>query len=213
MADLEIDAALKTFTAASQHVVSVLAKHRDIIRDGYAKLEQERAKAADNIKAELAAQRESTRAETEALAAERKGGMMQFSSWHLTGRKFAALQEERATMANTFTFQKQKVKLDVGGHRFSTTLATLTAVPGSYLATMFSGNYKFVSIVDTLFCRALCTIEGCIWTRRTAACSSTATDASSISFLTSSAHQPNLRFLRMQSPFASCSERQTFTSS
>ena len=85
MADSEIDAALKTFTAASQHVVAVLAKHRDLIHDGYAKLEQERARAADSIKAELAAQRESTRTETEALATERKGLEMQFlCRCHLT---------------------------------------------------------------------------------------------------------------------------------
>ena len=44
-------------------------------------------------------------------------------------------------MRDVYAFQKQKVKLDVGGHRFSTSRATLLSVPGSFLAAMFSGSY------------------------------------------------------------------------
>ena len=44
-------------------------------------------------------------------------------------------------MKNTYDFQKQKIKLDIGGHRFSTTLSTLTSVPNTFFTTMLSGDY------------------------------------------------------------------------
>ena len=45
----------------------------------------------------------------------------------------ADLEHEKAAMENAHTFQKNKILLDVGGHRFATSLQTLTAVPSSYL--------------------------------------------------------------------------------
>jgi hypothetical protein len=53
-----------------------------------------------------------------------------------------ALDEEKARMAGIHAFQKSKVRLDVGGHRYTTALATLTSIPESFLARMFSGDYS-----------------------------------------------------------------------
>ncbi len=50
-------------------------------------------------------------------------------------------EAEKERMRGVYEFQKQKVKLDVGGHRFSTSRATLLGVPGSFLAAMFSGDH------------------------------------------------------------------------
>ncbi len=44
-------------------------------------------------------------------------------------------------MAHIYEFQKQKIKLDVGGHKFSTARSTLLTVHGSLLERMFSGSY------------------------------------------------------------------------
>eukprot|EP01027_Heterolobosea_sp_BB2_P017628 GEZU01024960.1.p1 GENE.GEZU01024960.1~~GEZU01024960.1.p1 ORF type:complete len:483 (+),score=114.94 GEZU01024960.1:153-1601(+) len=52
-----------------------------------------------------------------------------------------ALEEERRRMEGVIAIQKSKVKLDVGGKKYSTSLQTLTRYPDSMLGTMFSGRY------------------------------------------------------------------------
>jgi hypothetical protein len=52
-----------------------------------------------------------------------------------------ALRDEKAKMARIFELQKQEVKLDVGGFRFSTSFQTLGSMPDSLLAAMLSGSY------------------------------------------------------------------------
>jgi hypothetical protein len=44
-------------------------------------------------------------------------------------------------MKKTYTFQRNKVLLNVGGHKFTTSLPTLTSVPDTYLDSMFSGRH------------------------------------------------------------------------
>jgi hypothetical protein len=55
----------------------------------------------------------------------------------------AQWEEEKARIATTHTFD-QKIKLDIGGHAFSTTLATLTRFPDTMLGAMFSGRHALV---------------------------------------------------------------------
>eukprot|EP00729_Bicosta_minor_P004021 gene4021-10844_t len=57
----------------------------------------------------------------------------------------AAQQEvkgETAALDGTYKFAKQKVKIDMGGTRFTTARSTLKACPESLLAAMFSGRYQ-----------------------------------------------------------------------
>jgi len=54
-------------------------------------------------------------------------------------RDRAALEEEKAAMEKSYTFQTNKILLDVGGHKFTTSLDTLTSVPETYFASVFSG--------------------------------------------------------------------------
>jgi hypothetical protein len=54
----------------------------------------------------------------------------------------AALEAEKAAMEKAHTFQKKKVLLNVGGHRFETSLQTLTSVPATYFASLFSGRFE-----------------------------------------------------------------------
>ena len=54
-------------------------------------------------------------------------------------------------MEKTYEFQTKKVHLDVGGHKFTTSLATLTSVPDTYLEVMFSGRYPLVADLDNTY--------------------------------------------------------------
>jgi len=53
----------------------------------------------------------------------------------------AALDAEKAAMEKTYAFQTNIIQLDVGGHKFTTSLPTLTSVPDTYLAALFSGRH------------------------------------------------------------------------
>jgi hypothetical protein len=60
----------------------------------------------------------------------------------------AVLDAEKAAMEKTYDFQTKKVHLDVGGHKFTTSLPTLTSVPDTYLEVMFSGRYPLAADPD-----------------------------------------------------------------
>jgi hypothetical protein len=53
-----------------------------------------------------------------------------------------ALEEEKAAMEKAHTFQKSKIQLDIGGHTFTTLRQTLTSVPDTYFASLFSGRFE-----------------------------------------------------------------------
>jgi hypothetical protein len=53
-----------------------------------------------------------------------------------------ALEEEKAAMEKAHTFQKSKINLDIGGHNFTTSRQTLTSVPDTYFASLFSGRFE-----------------------------------------------------------------------
>ena len=60
----------------------------------------------------------------------------------------ASLESEKASMANAHGFQKSKILLNVGGHRFETSRQTLVSVPDSYFASMFSGRFQLTPSED-----------------------------------------------------------------
>ena len=62
----------------------------------------------------------------------------------------ARLEESVAALHTLEQQQQQKVKLDVGGVRYSTSVLTLQRVPGSYLALMFSGMQLAVLYIDRI---------------------------------------------------------------
>ena len=57
--------------------------------------------------------------------------------------ELAEWEEEKKRIASTHNF-KPKVKLDVGGDTFATTLATLTRFPETMLGAMFSGRHALM---------------------------------------------------------------------
>lgn len=54
------------------------------------------------------------------------------------------LEEEKQKMQDIYDIQCSHIKLDVGGHIYSTSLSTLTRDKSSMLAVMFSGRHKLV---------------------------------------------------------------------
>jgi hypothetical protein len=60
-----------------------------------------------------------------------------------TRQEQAKWEEEKKRIASTHTFDP-KIKLDVGGHSFTTTLATLTRFPDTMLGAMFSDRHALV---------------------------------------------------------------------
>jgi len=62
--------------------------------------------------------------------------------WREARAERAALDAEKAAMEKTYAFQTSIIKLDVGGHKFTTSLPTLTSAPDTYLAALFSGRHS-----------------------------------------------------------------------
>ena len=58
--------------------------------------------------------------------------------------KVEELEAEKKAMKDVHTFQPGRLKLDVGGHKFTTSRTTLTSQPDSMLAAMFSGRHKLI---------------------------------------------------------------------
>ena len=68
--------------------------------------------------------------------------------WRVAAAERAALDVEKAAMENRYAFQTKEGHLDVGGHKFTTSLPTLTSVPNTYLEVMFSGRYPLAADLD-----------------------------------------------------------------
>eukprot|EP00047_Mylnosiga_fluctuans_P019343 m.81576 g.81576 ORF g.81576 m.81576 type:complete len:1034 (+) comp8083_c0_seq2:25-3126(+) len=52
-------------------------------------------------------------------------------------------EEEKAAMQRLHRAQQEKVKLDIGGHKYSTARSTLTSIPGTLFDTILSGQSEF----------------------------------------------------------------------
>ena len=53
-----------------------------------------------------------------------------------------ALEKEKTSMEGDHTFQRSWIILNIGGHRFETSVQTLTSVPNTYFASFFSGRFE-----------------------------------------------------------------------
>ena len=50
-------------------------------------------------------------------------------------------EKEKQKMTELYKIQEQKISLDIGGNKFSTSLQTLRTDSGSVFGAMFSGRY------------------------------------------------------------------------
>lgn len=98
----------------------------------------------------LAEQLEIQRAELDKETMKRK----QATDQDIT-EQYRRLQEERNSfelemkrMSDVQEFQSSRIQLDIGGHKYTTSLSTLRKDPNSMLAAMFSGRHNLVTESD-----------------------------------------------------------------
>lgn len=146
----EVEQNLVSFTAEMQHALQRAAEdllvnaHR-VVEERSTRLDGERAayrqQAADVLAKERflddklreqTRQTERQRLETDRVAAERAE----------VERRDEALRREIAAMQDVTRVQEGKVRLDVGGQGYTTSLLTLQRDPDSLLAAMFSGRHS-----------------------------------------------------------------------
>lgn len=94
-------------------------------------LEKEMTERRESAEQELHAQKEALQLEKRSLEDEKE-------KFHVELRKMAELHE----------VQEGRVKLDIGGHQFTTSLLTLTKEADSMLAAMFSGRHALKTEAD-----------------------------------------------------------------
>ena len=108
-------------------VTKALNKRADALKDA----EEQMKKEIETRRAELQEKEEAMRAE---IKEERKQLRIETEK----------LEAEKEAMKGVHTFQSGRLKLDVGGHKFTTSCTTLTSQPDSMLAAMFSGRHTLV---------------------------------------------------------------------
>ena len=114
---------LKTFDIAKSSIQSLL--------DNVSKKEHDHNIKVKELEKSTAATR---KANEEAYAQKLKSLADEKQQWDI----------EKQVIANTHTFES-RIKLDVGGCKFTTTLTTLTRFPDSMIGTMFSGRHNLTT--------------------------------------------------------------------
>ena len=92
----------------------------------------------EELEKELEAKRAKLEEDEEAMLAQIEEKRNQLQA------KVEELEAEKKAMKDVHTFQSGRLKLDVGGHKFTTSRTTLTSQPDSMLAAMFSGRHKLI---------------------------------------------------------------------
>jgi len=125
---------------------AVTASVEAVFQAGSAKRKRDE-ESLEEQKREFAAEVEKVRADAAEAAAKVKEAAETEAAeiWRAAAAERAALDAEKAAMEKTYAFQTSIIKLDVGGHKFTTSLPTLTSVPDTYLAALFSGRHPLAS--------------------------------------------------------------------
>jgi hypothetical protein len=137
-------------SGVAQQTTSAPAADDDDVQAALQQLEQDRERAAEEERALLLAEAQAAAAKivedatvVKAAAAGEAAAMRREIQ-----RERAALEEEKAAMEKAHDFQGNKILLDVGGHKFTTSRQTLTAVADTYMESMFSGRFELSPDAD-----------------------------------------------------------------
>jgi len=117
---------------------------REELEEGFNELKVEQQKARKKS-ARLLAEAHEASAEVQTDAERAEGTRRDLK------RDRAALEDEKTSMEKAHTFQTSKILLDVGGHKFSTSRTTLTSVPDTYLASLFSGRFELTTDAEGVY--------------------------------------------------------------
>ena len=135
--------------AAVQESLKVLLKHKEAtaksyktatekLKTNYNDIINEASKEADKIKAEAAKVLEN--AYNSAVEIKKVANAEAEQIRAKTNDEIKAWAQEKAKLEHIQAFKSQ-VKVDVGGFKFTTTIATLCRIPHSMLGAMFSGRH------------------------------------------------------------------------
>jgi hypothetical protein len=61
--------------------------------------------------------------------------------WEKMMEDIRVWEEEKMSIARTYNFENNKIMLDIGGQKFTTTLTTLTRFPDTMIGAMISGRH------------------------------------------------------------------------
>ena len=121
----------KSFDNAVQTVTGLLRSQEELLKR---RIEEQQKKEAE-FERDMADKRRQVLADSQEQKAEIKAG-------------FQKLEDEKKAMEGVYKFQSSRVKLDVGGQRFTTSRSTLTKQSDTMLAVMFSGRHELVQEED-----------------------------------------------------------------
>ncbi|KAL3864922.1 hypothetical protein ACJMK2_006567 [Sinanodonta woodiana] len=107
---------------------------------------QTRRKLFEEREERLEKEYEEKRAEMEKISRQRKAEMDH--DREALEKERDRFERELKRMSEMYKIQENKIKLDIGGHQFTTSLLTLTKDPNSMLAAMFSGRHELRSDSD-----------------------------------------------------------------
>ena len=126
-------------TASVEAAFHVLTAKRKREAESLQEQKRQFAKEVKKVRADAAVAAAKVKEAAEAEAAEIR---------RVAAAERAALDAEKAAMAKTYAFQTGKIKLDVGGHTFTTSKITLASVADTYLASMVSERYLLAADAD-----------------------------------------------------------------
>ena len=124
----------------------------DAVSAGVEAVNAERKRAEEAVEelrgecVRLSGKVEKVRADVAAAAAVREVAATEAAE--IVRLALAERASEKAAMEKTYDFQTKKTLLNVGGVRFETSLPTLTSVPDTYHASIFSGRFPLFPDAD-----------------------------------------------------------------
>eukprot|EP00794_Sanderia_malayensis_P011275 gene11275-12455_t len=123
-----------------------LLKNLLSILEGKQQVLDEREKQLDKETQNLKTRREELELEFKNKSKDMAMQMLEIKETYQS--KTQHFEEEHRLMNNIYRFQSEKIKLDVGGSTFSTSVSTLCKYENSMLAVMFSGRHKLIKSED-----------------------------------------------------------------
>ena len=140
--DKEIAAVQDSLNALLKHnevKVRIFKNATDKLKSNYHKIINEAKTEADKIKAEAAEILQNAANSSVDVMNEANESANKIRA--KVNEEIKAWTEEKAKLAHIQDFSNQ-VKVDVGGFKFTTTIATLCRIPESMLGAMFSGRHS-----------------------------------------------------------------------
>ena len=137
--------------AAAEEAATTVEDAKEV---GKAATAEEAAQIVEDAKAAAVAEAATIVEEAKATAAEEIEEMKAAAASEIEEMKrmiHADREEEKAAMEKAHDFQRNRILLNVGGHRFETSRQTLTEVPGTYLELMFSGRFELTPDADSSY--------------------------------------------------------------